>query len=57
MRNKCSNISGNKLLKIPPQSEPIFICLKVKQEREQKTSKMSDVAPVKTILIQFKKIF
>lgn len=57
MLNKHSNICKNKLLKIPPQSEHIFICLKVKQGREQQQIKMSDVAPGKTILIQCKEIF
>lgn len=57
MLNKHSNICGNKLLKITPLSERIFICLKVKQGREQQQIKKSDVAPGKTILIQCKEIF
>lgn len=58
MLNKHSNIYGNKLLKIPPQSEHIFYMSKTKTRKGTKTKiKMSDVAPGKTILIQCKKIF
>lgn len=58
MLNKHSKIYGNKLLKMPPQSEHIFQMFKSKTEKGTTTKiKMSDVAPGKTILIQCKKIF
>lgn len=57
MLNKHSNICGNKLLKIPPQSEHIFYMSKSKTRKGTTKIKMSDVAPGKTILIQCMKIF